>query len=402
VEGRSITNPIAVFLSNYTIDSSPSIINFLELLSDNYTVDLYLLQMRHKAGKILRKPSVRVVFDGDGLRWPTVLKLVKKAPLYKGTICFDPHGLELCKRLFPAARPVYYSLELYLKNDHTGLDYPPFLMKRERRDIHSISGLIIQSEEKEALFREDYRLEEKIPGFILPVTYQGPAIEKKESLLRQKYHIPPDKKIALHLGGIAAWFSCLEIALVFSQLEDWVLIFQGMADHSYLEDMKKGLAEFGARNVIFSDHVYTDMDDVIRVVASADLGIAWYNNISAGFRTAGKSSGKIAAYFKAGLPVVAKRYRSTGEAIERTGSGVCVESVDQIPWAVQKIEAAYERFSHSALAEYERSYRFENYGPELVKFLSGAFSTPHGAKQGNKLKQIFLAGLEMAANKMRT
>jgi hypothetical protein len=38
-------------------------------------------------------------------------------------------------------------------------------MKEEREKINSIKLLIIQSEEKDSLFRQDYKISDKIPTF---------------------------------------------------------------------------------------------------------------------------------------------------------------------------------------------------------------------------------------------
>jgi len=216
-----MNNTIAIFIANYTIGNSPSIINLLDLLSDKYFVDVYLLNVGHKATDIWTKERIRVVdFDRNPVPGAVREKLRER---YNNYIGIDPHGFVLCKELFPESRPIYYSMELYMKDDHEFLDYSPKIMEKERRYIHQIKGLIIQSQEKERLFREDHSLSERVPSFILPVTYQGASVYEKSSFLRAKYGIGQDKKIALHLGGIAAWHSCGEIACVFSRIPDWVL-----------------------------------------------------------------------------------------------------------------------------------------------------------------------------------
>jgi len=149
------------------------------------------------------------------------------------------------------------------------------------------------------------------------------------------------------------------------------LLFQGFSQPNYLADFKKMLAEHRVENVIVSDTMYDRLDDIFGVVQSCDLGIAWYNNISANFRTAGKSSGKIPAYLKCGLPVVANRYPSTIDAIEKTGCGLCIETLDELEDALANILENYEQYAFCARTEYERTYRFENYSRQLVDFIEG-------------------------------
>jgi len=103
---------------------------------------------------------------------------------------------------------------------------------------------------------------------------------------------------------------------------------------------------------------------------SCDLGIAWYDNISVGFRTAGKSSGKIAAYLRFGLPIIAKKYRSTIEAIEDTRCGICVDKITDIQEAIRNIELNYDKYSKNAIDEYNKRYDFNVYKEPLIKFFT--------------------------------
>jgi len=363
-------NKIAIFISNYTIGNNPSIVNLLEFLSDKYWVDLYLRSVSLKNVNVLRKKNINII-ELKRKSFFRHLRLKQKARTgyYKSYICIDPHGFVLCKDLFPESRPIYYSLELYMKKDHFGLSYSRDVMEKERKEIGRIKGLIIQSKEKESLFRKDYNLTDLIPSLIIPVTYNGASVKKKSQLIRDRFNIHENKKIALHLGGIASWFSCIELAVSFSKLSAWVLFFQGYPDTEYLSRLKTVIAQNNILNVIISEELYDSIDDVDSVVMACDLGVAWYNDISIGFRTAGKSSGKIAAYLKFGLPVVAKKYPSTYDAIENTVCGVCIDDFDEIRNAVYKIEERYSEYSQNARTEYDKTYRFENYKNKLLDFI---------------------------------
>jgi glycosyltransferase involved in cell wall biosynthesis len=81
------------------------------------------------------------------------------------------------------------------------------------------------------------------------------------------------------------------------------------------------------------------------------------------------SSGKIPAYLKFGLPVVAKKYPSTSLALEVPKCGLCVDAHNEIPAALRDIVANYEDFSSAACAEYEHRYRFENYLQSIGDFI---------------------------------
>lgn len=380
---KSPMKKAALFIANYTIDNSPSILNLIELLADRYHVYLFLHNVSFMKSPLLQNRNV-VVINLNTSRTNINALQSENIPVH---IAFDPHGFILCRTIFPECRPFYYSLELYLKNDHFGLDYPDNVCDAERDSINSIRGLIIQSREKELLFREDYGLDPSISTFLLPVTCRKNHSAKKTNFLHQKYRIPEHCRIALHLGGIAAWFSCIELAAAFAAVDGWYLLFQGYADDTYKNELLTMLYTKGITNVIISDEFFDDILDVDKVVACCDLGIAWYNNISEGFRTAGFSSGKIASYMHFGLPVIAKRYASTALSIESPGAGICIDDTREIPAALKKISENFAQYSAKAKDTFEHFFNFEKYALSFLEFLQQ--EPPHLASSNTLASQDY-------------
>jgi hypothetical protein len=357
-------NKIALFIANYTIANSPSILNLLSFLSHTRYVHLYIdnVSLMYLPAYV-NKRSVKVIKNKYYRRIASLNK-------YQAIIAIDPYGFYLYQTTLGLKdNCFYYSLELYLKNDHYGLSYPEEISTCERKYINTIKGLIIQSHEKEFLFREDYNLRENIPTFILPVTGRGPSVSDKSDFLRKKYLISDNKKIALHLGGIAEWFSCIEIAFEFSQMNDWILFFQGYPSNEYLAKFKKALVDRSIGNVILSETCYDNIDDLNETIKSCDIGIAWYNDISVGFRVAGRSSGKITSYLRYGLPIIAKKYDSTMDAIHQTGCGRCVDKIGDIKHAIGDIMANYDSFVDNCHKVYDKTYDFNVYQNPLMTFL---------------------------------
>ena len=355
---------IGIFIANYAIDNSPSILNLIHFLIKSAKVDLFLFNISYTSS-INKRVSNLSVFKNNDLN---EIKNNVSQKDYNNIIAIDPHGFFYCKKVFPGCKPIYYSLELYLKEDHSGLDYPKDLMDFERKHINEISALLIQCTEKARLFREDYALDSNIPEYYLPVTYNGYSEIKKSEFLRKSFNLSSNTRIAVHLGGIAEYFSCKEIINEFGKLSDWVLIFQGYPNPKYLLELKEHIAANKINNIIFSDVLFSSFEDTYPILASSDVGIAWYNNISTGFRLAGYSSGKISAYLKFGLPIIAKSYQSTKDTIQSKGAGICVDEVIQIPEALNRIVVSYAQYSFNAVNEYNKTYRFEAY-EEMLKAL---------------------------------
>ncbi|MDD2542616.1 MAG: hypothetical protein PHH28_16480, partial [Desulfuromonadaceae bacterium] len=235
--------------------------------------------------------------------------------------------------------------------------------------INTIKGLIIQSEERESLFRNEYDLSPAIPTFLLPITYMQPANRERSDYLRLKLHIPGNWKIALHLGGIQEQHCLMEIAAAFQNVQGWALVMHGNAFGDYKKNLENFIKQHNLSNVYMSDDYIEQIEDLDIIVKSADAGIAWYKDVSPNFTSAGKSSGKISAYLRFGLPVIANRYKSTTEAIEDRGCGVCVESFEQIPTVLRNVAASYRYYSENAFKEYDAIYWFENYREALRNFI---------------------------------
>jgi hypothetical protein len=403
---------IAIFIAHHKIIYSPSILNLIGLLRKHYDIDLYVKNVGETNLDILNSTNIRIIDlsniiieiiekarfessqgprqNNDHSLLKDIIRLLYFSNIrtlqryintflkvnlfyrhnnYKTYICIDPHGFVLCKKYFSKSKPFYYSLELYMKKDHKIMNYRSKLMNTERKDINTIKGLIIQSAEKDELFRQDYYLKESIPTFMLPVTYDGPSINSTSNYIRNKYNIDAERKIALHLGGIAYWFSCAEIANIFGGLSGWILFFHGHFNRNYFDQMTSTLKRKKITNVIFSDEYFSSIYEIDKIIAACDLGIAWYNNVAIGFRAIGKSSGKIAAYMKGGLPVICNKYKSTVKAIEIPKCGICVDDVREIPHAVKTIENNYNYYSTNTKKEYDRTYNFQNYKESLMQFL---------------------------------
>lgn len=364
---------MALFISHYSIDNSPSILNVIDQFARKAQVTLFVRRVRHRESPALFQENVKIV-DLD-----RYLDLVRQACFewlrylfgapFDAAIAFDPHGMVLSKVLMPHLCPFYYSLELYLHDDHYGLYYPQWVARLERGRINKIRGLIIQSREKEEIFRRDYYLSPEIPTFILPVAYRGGSSPEKSDFLRRRLGIAPQVKILLHLGGIAAWFSCLELAKAVAGMKEWALVFHGYGSSDYIVELETFIQNYNIDNVFIHKEQFRELGMVDEVVKSGDVGIAWYNDVSAGFRTAGRSSGKISAYLRFGLPVVAKRYPSTHEAIEAAGAGLCVDDFSEIPGILDRLSNEYPIFSARARETYDKDYNFENYAQSLEQFI---------------------------------
>ena len=366
---------VAVFLQQGTrVDTSPSLLNLFDLLLRDHEVHCFADGFDLRGTPVLPRSHFKL----HSLRgrtsyyraWMSARWLHRTGQI-GNIICVDPRAFWTCRKFLPSAKPVFYSFELYEAADSSS-GYTPTVEEETRQHIRTIRGLIIQSEERESIFRADYDLPKTTPTLLLPVTYRGPAVGAKLRLLHERYSMPEETRVALHLGAIDSWCWCIELARTFSKVPGWVLLFHGYARPGYLRDLKSIISVEKIENVVISEAFHQDLEGFYPLVQSSDLGLAWYENTSPNVRTSGTSSGKISAYLKFGLPVVTKRYTGTVRALESRGCGVCVDTIQDIPQAIKRIEDGYSHYSQNALREFERVYRFERYESSILEFLQSA------------------------------
>ena len=153
---------VAVFMKNYSIGKSSPVLCMLDFLSANYdTVDVYGQDVYYTKATVMENANVSFI-EVPGRRKgllaviTKIIHVITKPScnkVYSDYVTFDPHGFILCMEQFPDSQPIYYSLELYFRDNHFNLSYPPDVIEKERMWINNISGLIIQSEERASLFR---------------------------------------------------------------------------------------------------------------------------------------------------------------------------------------------------------------------------------------------------------
>lgn len=383
-----------LFISNYTIGNSPSLLNLIELLSFRFVLHVFLEDVQIVPDTLLKSKNIRFTQIIRNLSlFRKIMIFLKRVSYYRikslftGSayvhfhfypyrssckeinIAVDPHGFRLASHCLGHESVFYYSLELYLNEDHTGLDYPKELKKFERENINSIKGLIIQNKVKAKIFYNDYLLCEEKPCFYLPVTLSGEGQQNSANLFRDKFKLSDDVLICVHIGGIAKWHSIEEIIDQVKNNDRLFLYVQGYPDKSYLEHLLRKIEVEKINNVYISTEIFDDIKDVDKILEASDVGIAWYNPISTGFKVAAGSSGKIVSYLKHGLPVLINRTDSSIEYIDQRGVGLSCESYDEIFTKLKEINLKYDEFSNNAFNEYKKVYKFENYKESLIEFL---------------------------------
>lgn len=114
-----------------------------------------------------------------------------------------------------------------------------------------------------------------------------------------------------------------------------------------------------------------------QLLDSADVGLALYNprfrddsRIAKNLELIGYSSGKLADYLHAGLPVVVSRLPGPRHLVEKYECGVCVDSPDEIGEALNVIFRDYARFSDNACRCFDSALELERNFKSVIERLA--------------------------------
>ena len=377
--GRAQYNRVAFFAYYNWAGVSTPLLSALRVLSEaGYVVDVYTVRQRQNNKFHLQDARINIYqlpfysprrAELAGLVGFTALALAKSwQESYDCFFGIDAAGLVAAVAAGRAKRvPVmYYSLEMLVSQDIQG--WQRQIIKKLERRCHrnTICTIALTSRRARVLLADNQFPDAQVE--IVPVARTGPAIQEKSDFLRQKFHIPADKKIILVAGAIDPLNLTLELAqAALTWPVDWVLVLHGWVGARGYEDQVRAVVSRGANTIVSTD-VVTE-EELDSLVASADVGVALYR--SGKLNVDEMASSKIAQYLRCGLPVVATDFPTLVELVESNECGVCVHDVADVEQAIQRVLGNYAQCQESALRVYEQSLRFEKHFQPVLNYLGG-------------------------------
>lgn len=275
---------------------------------------------------------------------------------YKFFIGFEPEGLIAAYWLSKRDQRTFYyhSLELYEPNCLKDKFRKYFEKIANKKSLFTV---IQDSNRARELMRTNGIDKENIS--IMPVSAFGPVIESQADYLRNRYKIGANKKIILYLGGISSDMCCLEIAEQTASTEwadNWVMVFHGFsADTEYISN----ILSVSRKDRFFLSIDTISINELNLLTCSADIGIALYRQNNKNNEFTIFSSGKIAQYYKCGLPVIVNTVKQNEEFISNFQSGFCVEQPTDIHNAIKEISLQYPKYRKGAFDAFNKRYNFE-------------------------------------------
>ncbi len=281
---------------------------------------------------------------------------------YDCVIGVDPDGLELAASMAHGAPLGYYSLELLLSDELT-TPTEQQLFIRARELMQQAAFVIVQDEARAELLVRDNTLDPR-RVILVPNAPLGPARRRPSRMWHDRFGLRREQRVVLHSGSLGDWTGIEDVVdSVPTWPEPWVLVVHTRYDGESSPYIERLRARADQRRVLFSlkpveRQAYDELID------AADIGIAFYvpNDDSAytqrNIQTIGLSSGKLAYYLRAGLPVIVNRASSIADTIEATGCGVAVDDAAHVGQALTRIQRDAAEMTRAALAFFDERLDF--------------------------------------------
>jgi hypothetical protein len=280
---------------------------------------------------------------------------------YRCVIGVDPEGLELAHRLARGAPVAYYSLELLLSNEVSDAERR---IKDQERSLSRLAPfVVVQDADRGRLLAQDNDLPwQRL--ILVPNAPRGPARRRPSEAWRARFGLAPSQRVVLHAGSLGDWTGVDAIVdSVPSWPDDWVLVVHTRYDAGSSTYVDRLRARAAPGRVFFSlkpvpRQAYDDLID------GADVGLGFYvatgdsSYTRRNIQTIGLSSGKLAYYLRAGLPVVVNAAASVSRDVEAFGCGVAVDQARDIPAALAQLEQTYAAYSQRACAFFDQHLEF--------------------------------------------
>lgn len=207
---------------------------------------------------------------------------------------------------------------------------------------------------------------------VLPAVPMRGTVTPHADFFRKKFGIPADKHIILHTGHIVRWALCHDIIKTMPRWpKDCVLVLhtwsEAAVDPAYLAELRV-LAHGLPVHFSFENLPYSAISDAW---ASADIGLAFYEEIDSNFTEILFSSNKFGEYMKAGLPVICSPLPSLASFVGEHGVGQAVPT-SNVPMAISAILADQNGYKARIARCHEKFFLFERYFEQAYALIQQA------------------------------
>ncbi len=226
------------------------------------------------------------------------------------------------------------------------------LIKKEEAVLKKISGLIIQDNDRAAALLNNNLDGTKLQTIYMPVSIPGNLLQEKSTYIDYQLSIHKKKMIVLYFGMLFRDRKIDELVEMFEKqkTEQYVLVLHGDDYSHFIKGSPSVLATKGL----------LPFEDIHKLITSATIGIAFYDNASPNNRLTAFSSEKIARYMQAGVPFLALK---NDNYIRLQKEFLCCELIEEFSEIEEKLNLItqnYEAYRDNCFKAYTKYFNIEN------------------------------------------
>lgn len=347
--------------AGYVVDIfTPPLISSSELTEDIKEEDLITISKIRERKHLFKYVPGKFIIIFEAIKRHRVLP-------YRCLIGIDIGGLMTSKLISRYIKVpfIYCNLELLVSNDLINNKDKKRLKPIERRLCSESAFIISLGSERSAILAEDNQID---PAKIVnvPNSPLGTARRLKKNLWHEYFGIEKHKSIVLHGGSISSQFGLTEIIRSTSDWPpNWDLVIHTLHGKNYQKEIDHLKSLAPEARIHFSVEPVTN-SHYEELLDSANIGILFYITKSINGSNLGLSSGKLASYLHAGLPVIMNNIATTSKIIQSEGAGIIVTHGNQIGNAIREIEKDNETYSFNAIHLFNSQFLFEKGFEEVL------------------------------------
>jgi glycosyltransferase involved in cell wall biosynthesis len=265
---------------------------------------------------------------------------------------------------------VYYSLELYLRDDpvfdrrQEGTIYRQRVKEAEAHYHRRAAATIVQTAERARLLYEDTGAQRsRAKTFYVPVSMLRAARSAPSMLLHDVLGLGREQKIVLYFGMISAERYALELARAAQRFrDDWTLVMHGFGEPRVLRQIK----HLDKKSKVALSLEMLSSTEIGDVVGSAAVGVALYQPTQPNDRLTAFASEKMALYLQHGVPFISFDYTEYRQLVRRYRCGEVVSDVADLPKAVATILRSHDAYRANTAVAFAEHYDFaRNFRPVI-------------------------------------
>lgn len=204
---------------------------------------------------------------------------------------------------------------------------------------------------------------------LIPVTSDGAAFPRSR-FLREHLGLAPEQRILLIAGGLGPDQMTFEILRQAPHWDPRFVLVLHAASGRYTPELLAAARDPALSGRVRLTELQLSIEEAERLVyASADLGLVFYRDIGFNHRNTAYSSGKLAAFLRAGVPVIVPDFDEFRAALARFRFGAAVP-VEGIGAAAVTLLADPEPYIHQARLAFDQVYSFGRYAGRVAACLT--------------------------------